>query len=57
MNIKQAVFARVGGAEGCVGAIRATTQQEHAADAVAVAVAAFEAPLVYGIASVLGLTN
>ena len=56
-DIKQAVFALVAGAEGCVGSIKATTQQEHAADAVAVALAAFEAPLVYGIASVLGLTT
>lgn len=56
-DIKHSVFALVAGAEEWVSSIRAATQQEHAADAVAVAVAAFEAPLVYGIASVLGLTK
>ena len=55
-DIQQAVFRIAANAQSHIESIKASTQREHAADAVAVALAAFEAPLVYGIASVLGLT-
>lgn len=56
-DIQQSVFRIASGAQQHIEGIRASTQREHAADAVAVALAAFQAPLVYGIASVLGLTQ
>ena len=56
-DIKQAVYQIASGSREFIEGIRASTQREHAADAVAVALAAFQAPIVYGIASVLGLTT
>ncbi len=56
-EVMQAVCRLATGSQDKLEAIRATTQREHAADAIGVALASFEEPLVYGIVSVLGLTK
>lgn len=56
-EVMDAVCRKVRLAAGHLEQTAATTQREHAADAIAVAYAAFETPLVYGIASLLGLTK